>query len=123
MSTNLSEIIGNGFGHQRKRNAYKLSKGGFFGHVYIDPAKLRMNRLSVKDMAGNSVMDNVVDSSLIDLLTKRYNPKVEYTPEAKDILKNLTKFSGLKKIKGSGKQKLLGGMIPSWIIMSNDSIF
>ena len=29
-----------------------------------------MNRLSVKDMAGNSVMDNVVDSSLIDLLTK-----------------------------------------------------
>ena len=79
MSTDLSEIIGNGFSHQRKRNAYKLSKGGSFGHVYIDPAKLRMNRLSVKDKAGNSVMDNVVDSSLIDLLTKRYNPKVEYT--------------------------------------------
>ena len=88
MSTNLSEIIGNGFGHQRKRNAYKLSKGGSFGHVYIDPAKLRMNRLSVKDIAGNSVMDNVVDSSLIDLLTKRYNPKVEYTSEAKDIFKD-----------------------------------
>ena len=47
MSTDLSEIIGNGFGQQRKRNAYKLSKGGSFGHVYIDPAKLRMNRLSV----------------------------------------------------------------------------
>ena len=41
-----------------------MSRGGSFGHVYIDPAKLRMNRLSVKDMAGNSVMDNVVDSSL-----------------------------------------------------------
>ena len=79
MSNNLSEIIGNGFGHQRKRNAYKLSKGGSFGHVYIDPAKLRMNGLSVKDMAGNSVMDNVVDSSLIDLLKKRYNPKFDYT--------------------------------------------
>ena len=104
ISTNLSEIIGNGFRHQRKRNAYKLSKGGSFGHVYIDPAKLRMNRLSVKDMAGNSVMDNVVDCSLTDLLTKRYNPKVEYTSEAKDIFKDLTRFSGLKESRGSGKQ-------------------
>ena len=111
MSTDLSEIIGNGFGHQGKRNAYKLSKGGSFVHVYIDPAKLRMNRLSVKDMAGNSVMDNVVDSSLIDLLTKRYNPKVEYTSEAKYIFKDLTRFSGLKKSRGSGKQKLLGGTV------------
>ena len=110
MSTDLSEIVGNGFGHQRKRNAYKLSKVGSFGHVYIDPAKLRMNRLSVKDKAGNSVMDNVVDSSLIDLLTKRYNPKVEYTPKAKDIFKDLTRFSGcFEKCKRSGKQKLLGG--------------
>ena len=46
-----------------------------------------MNRLSVKDKAGNSVLDNVVDSSLIDLLTKRFNPKVEYTSEEKDIFK------------------------------------
>ena len=110
MSTDLSEIIGNGIkGFQRKRNAYKLSKGGSFGHVYIDPANLRMNRLSVKDKAGNSLIDNVVDNSLIDLLTKRYNPKVEYTPEAKDIFKDLTRFSGFKKSKRSGKQKLLGG--------------
>ena len=109
MSTDLSEIIGNGINQPRKRNAYKLSKGGSFGHVFIDPAKLRMNRLSVKDKAGNSVMDNVVDNSLIDLLTKRFNPKVEYTPEAKDIFKDLTRFSGFKKRKRSGKQKLLGG--------------
>ena len=98
MSTDLSEIIGNRFGHQRKRNAYKLSKGGSFSQVYIDPAKLRMNRLSVKDMARNSVMDNVVDSSLVDLLTKRYNPKVKYTPEAKDTFKDLTRFSDIKKV-------------------------
>ena len=111
MSTNLSEIIGNGFGHQRKRNAYKWSKGRFFGHVYIDPAKLRMNRLSVKDMAGNSVMDNVVDSSLIDLSTKTYKPKVDDTSEAKDIFRDLTKFSGLIKGKKSCKQKLLGGAV------------
>ena len=123
MSTDLSEIIGNGFGHERKRNAYKLSKGGSFGHTYIDPAKLRMNRLSVKDKAGNSVKDNVVDSSLIDLLTKRFNPKVEYTSEAKGIFKDLTRFSGLKKSKRSGKQKLLGGTVtlipdtPKYILM------
>ena len=70
-----------------------------------------MNRLNVKDMAGNSVMDNVVDISLIDLLTKRYNPKVEYTTEAKDIFRDLIKFSGLKKSRKSGKQKLLGGTV------------
>ena len=110
-STDLSEILGNGFCHQRIRIAYKLSKCGLFGHVYIDPAILKMNIVCVKDVAGNSVMDNVVDSSRIDLLTKRYNPKVEYTPEAKDIFKNLTKFSGLKKSRGSGKQKLLGGAV------------
>ena len=110
MSTDLSEIIGNGIkGFQGRRNAYKLSKGGSFGHVYIDPAKLRMNRLSVKDKAGNSLMDNVVDNSLIDLLTKRYNPKVEYPPEARDIFKDLTRFSCFKESKRSGKQKLLGG--------------
>ena len=110
MSTDLSEIIVNGMiGFQRKRNAYKLSKGRSFGHVDIDPAKLRMNRLSVKYKAGNSVMDNVVDNPLIDFLTKRYNPKVEYTQEAKDIFKDLTSFSGFKKSKRSGKQKLLGG--------------
>ena len=88
-----------------------MSKGGSFGHVNIDPAKLRINGISVKDMAGNSVMDNVVDSSLIDLLTKRCNPKVEYTPEAKDIFKDLTRFFGLKKSRGSGKQKLLDGTV------------
>ena len=100
MSTDLSEIFGNRFGHQRKINAYKLSKGGSFGHIYIEPAKLRMNRLSVNYMAGNIVMDNAVDSSLIDLLTKRYNPKVECTSEAKDIFKDLTCLSGLKKSRG-----------------------
>ena len=109
MSTGLSEIIGNGMRQQRKRNAYKLSKGGSFGHVYIDPAKLRMNRLSVKDRAGNSLMDNVVDNSLVDLITKRFNPKVEYTSEANDIFKDLTRFSGFQKSKRSCKQKLLGG--------------
>ena len=109
MSTDLSKTIGNGINQQRKRNVYKSSKGGSFGHVYIDPAKLRMNRLSVKDKAGNSLIDNVVDNSLVDLLTKRYNPKVEYTPETKDIFKDLTRFSGFKKSKRSGKQKLLGG--------------
>ena len=76
MTTNLKKAIGIGINKQRKRNAYKLSKGGSFGHVYIDPAKLRMDRLSVKDKAGNSLIDNVVDNSLIDLLTKRYNPKL-----------------------------------------------
>ena len=104
MSTDFSEIIGNRFSHQRKRNAYKLSKGGSFGHVYIDPAKLRMNRLSVKDKVGNSVKDNVVDSSLIDLLTKRYNPRVDYTSEAKDIFRDLTKFPGLKKRKNQANK-------------------
>ena len=78
-SANLSEITGNGFVSQRKINAYKLSKGGSFGNLFIDPAKLRINRHNVKDKAGNNVMDTIVDSSPIDLLTKRYNPKVDYT--------------------------------------------
>ena len=58
-----------------------------------------MNRLSVKDKAGNSLIDNVVDNSLIHLLTKRFSPKVEYTLEAEDIFKDLTRFSVFKKSK------------------------
>ena len=84
---------------KEKKMLTSFQKVGSVGHIYIDPAKIRMNRLSVKDMARNSVMDNVVDSSLIDLLTKRYNQRVEYTPEANDIFKDLTRFSGLKKVR------------------------
>ena len=43
-------------------------------------------------MAGNSVMDNVVDSSLVDLLTERYNPRVKYTTE-EDIFKDLNRLT------------------------------
>ena len=60
----------------------------------LDWTLLRRQRVDF----GAPVMDNVVDSSLIDLLTKRFNPKVEYTSEAKDIFKDLTCFSGLKKV-------------------------
>ena len=110
-STEIKEIIGEGVGQQRKRAAYKVSKDGSFGKLNINPAELRKNRLCVKDIDGNVVMDNFADNTLIDLLTKRYNPKVKYSPEAKDIFKDLTRFSGLKKSRGSGKQKLLGGAV------------
>ena len=43
------------------------------------------------------------------MLKKSFHPKVEYTSEAKDIFKDLTRFSGLKKSKRSGKHRLLGG--------------
>ena len=68
-----------------------MSKGRSCGNLFIDPAYLRMNRLSVKDMARNNVMDNIVDSSLIDF------PKVDYTPEAKYIFRDLTRFFWLRK--------------------------
>ena len=110
MSTNLSEIIGNRFVSQRERNAYMLSKGGSFGNFFfIDTNKLRMNILNVKDEKGNSVMNNVIDFSFIDLIANRYNPKVDYTLEAKDIFRDLTKFSGLEKSRKSGKQTLFNG--------------
>ena len=40
-SANLSEITGDGFVSQRKRNAYELLKGGSFDNLFFDPAKLQ----------------------------------------------------------------------------------
>ena len=76
---------------------------------FLIQRNFRMNRLNVKDMAGSNVMKNIVGSSLIDLLTKRYNLKVDYTLEPIDIFRDLTKFSGLGKSRKPGKQKLFNG--------------
>ena len=59
---------------QPKRNAFKIS-GSSFGNLSVDVPKLMHEmKLEVK-RGGEIVMQRDVDKSLVDLLTKRFNPK------------------------------------------------
>ena len=59
---------------QRKRNAYKIENGKY-GGLLINVPKL-VNELIVEvKKGGNNIYENKADKSLIELLTKRFNPK------------------------------------------------
>jgi hypothetical protein len=54
-----------------------------------------------------------VDPDLIYLLTKRYNPKKQYSPKAVETFTKMVELSGLNPTMHTGKLKLLqGGSIP-----------
>ena len=60
---------------QSKRNAYKITASNQYGGLFIDVPKL-MNKLKIDAYCGGKIIYQAdADKSLIDLLTKRYNPK------------------------------------------------
>ena len=60
---------------------------------------------------GRIVYEDRGDKSLVDLLTKRFNPKRKYSSKAKQIFNNLNMLSGLPRHRSSGKTNLIGGMV------------
>ena len=56
------------------------------------------------------------DKSLVDLLTKRFNPKRSYSLNAVKIVNDLNLLANLPKHPSSGKSKLLG----SGVVYYND---
>ena len=64
---------------------------------------------AVKD--GKKVYETPVDTSLINLITKRFDPKKKYTSLAQRVFNDLNLLSGIPKHISSGKSKLIGGNI------------
>ncbi|PFX23307.1 hypothetical protein AWC38_SpisGene12150 [Stylophora pistillata] len=98
---------------QKKRNAYKIENNGQFGGLLINPTRL-INEMIVEATSpstGSVVHEKRGDRSLIDLLTKRFNPKINYSQKSMDIFKDLTKLANLPMHKTSGKAKMTGGVI------------
>ena len=71
-----------------------------------------LNKMVVEAHKGEQIIyQNNGDKSLIDLLTKRFNPKKRYSSRAIQILNDLSMLSGIPKHKSSGKSNLTGGAI------------
>ena len=63
---------------QPKRNAYKINNNSY-GGLMINMPKL-MNEMVVEARKGGQIVyEDEADKSLIDLLTKRFNPKRAYS--------------------------------------------
>ena len=55
---------------------------------------------------GSVVYESQADRSLVDLLTKRFNPKKQYSSRAIQIFNDLNRLSGMPEHRSSGKSKL-----------------
>ena len=92
---------------QPHRNAYKINKAGKYGDLMFNVPRLINEKVIEAVKGGSIVYEQPADKSLIDLLTKRYNPRKAYSSKAIQIFQDLTKFANMPKHRTSGKSKLL----------------
>ena len=92
---------------QPKRNAYKI-KDSSFGTLSVDVPKLK-NEMKLNVFRGGKLIYHAdADKSLVDLLTKRFNPRSSYSLNAVKIFNDLNLLANLPRHPSSGKSKLLG---------------
>ena len=92
---------------QTKRNAYKIQNNQY-GGLLIDVPKL-MNEMKINAYRGGQlVYAGDADKSLINLLTKRFNPRNQYSMNAVKIFNDLNMLSNIPKHKSSGKSRMVG---------------
>ena len=92
---------------QPKRNAYKISDSSF-GNLSVDVPKLK-NEMKLNVFRGGKLIYRAdADKSLVDLLTKRFNPRSSYSLNAVKIFNDLNLLANLPRHPSSGKSKLLG---------------
>ena len=100
---------------QPKRNAYKISDSSF-GNLSVDVPRLK-NEMKLNVFRGGKLIYHAdADKSLVDLLTKRFNPKRSYSLNAVKIFNDLNLLANLPRHPSSGKSKLLG----SGVVFYND---
>ena len=98
---------------QPKRNAYKMDTfTGQYGDLKFNVPRLVNEKVIEAVKGGRIIYEQPADRSLIDLLTKRYNPRKAYSSKAIQIFQDLTRLANMPKHR-SGKNKLLkrGGQI------------
>ena len=109
------KTIGQGY-MQPKRNAYKISSGGQYGNLIIDIPKLmgQLRLLATRD--GTKVLDKKVDFDTLDLLTKRFNSKKNYSDLSKMVFNELNRLGEIPIHRSSKKYSKIG----SGILYYND---
>ena len=100
---------------QPKRNAYKISDSSY-GNLSVDVPRL-MNEMKLNVFRGGKIIYQAdADKSLVDLLTKKFNPRRSYSMNAVKIFNDLNLLANLPRHPSSGKSKLLG----SGVVYYND---
>ena len=95
---------------QPKRHAYKIQDGSYGGLV-IDLPKL-MNEMKLNVFRGGKLLYSAdADGSLINLITKRFNPKTKYSINAVRIFNDLNTLANLPKHRSSGKTRMVGSSV------------
>ena len=83
----------------------------FYGGLLIDYPKLMNNMLLDVYKNNKLVYQDKADRSLIDLLTKRYNPKTKYSIDAVRIFNDLNLLANMAKHKSSKKPNMIGSSV------------
>ena len=104
------KTIGQGLKYtQRKRNAYKINHNDQYGGIMIDlPKSIGKLRL-VASKNGKKVLDQpAADFDPIDLLTKRFNSKKNYSNLSRTLFDQLNKLSEIPIHRSSKEFSKLG---------------
>ena len=102
------KYIGESIYTQKKRNAYKISKGGQHGGLVIDLPKLHGHLKVVAHKNGQKVYDKQADFDTLDLLTKRFNSRKNYSQLARTIFNDLNRLSEIPIHRTSKKYSQIG---------------
>ena len=95
---------------QPKRNAYKIQDGQYGGLV-IDLPRL-FNEMKLDVFRGGQLLYSAdADKSLINLITKRFNPKTKYSINAVKIFNDLNMLANMPKHRSSGKTRMVGSSV------------
>ena len=93
---------------QPKRNSYKIQSNGQYGGLNIDLPKLFGQLKLVATKNGKKVLDEQADFDLIDLITKRFNSKTNYSNLSKMLFDQLNKLSEIPIQRSSKKFSKIG---------------
>ena len=102
------ETHGEGIYTQKKRNAYKISQNGQYGGLVIDLPKLHGNLKVEAYKDGQKVYDKQGDFDTLDLLTKRFNSRKNYSELARSVFYDLNRLSQIPIHRTSKKYSKLG---------------
>ena len=111
MGMRVDNATGSGMKYKQKpRNAYKILDGKY-GGIEIDENKLKNKLILSCKIGGQLMTPTAIDRDTVDLLTKRFNLKKNYSLLARNVFHDRNKLANLPKHKSSGKCALKGGAI------------
>ena len=108
ISSKYTVKTGEGIYTQKKRNAYKISQRGQYGGLVIDLPKLYGHLKVVAHKNGQKVYDKQPDFDTLDLLTKRFNNRKNYSELARSVFNDLNRLNEIPIHKTSKKYSKLG---------------